>query len=112
MHRRTLERHLVRQEKKTPLKIVSPDAPSHVDLVALYEQLRRRVLDGGRSVPGSALLQRQGMKSWIEGCRRFYRPSAPVCPPNTRAATESFCSEFVHLIAAMVFEIHQPGAIS
>jgi len=80
--------------------------------VALYEQLRRRALDGGRSVPGCALLQRQGMKSWIESCLRVYRPSAPVCPPNTQAATESFCGELVHLIAAMVFEIHQQGAIS
>jgi hypothetical protein len=52
------------------------------------------------------------MKSWIESCLRVYRSSAPVCPPNTRAATESLCGELVHLIAAMVFEIHQQGAIS
>jgi hypothetical protein len=85
----------------------------HVDLPALYEQLRRRVLDGGRGVPGCALLQRQGMKSWIESCLRVYRPSMHVCPPREPATTSiPFCGDFVQLIAAMVLEIHQQGAMS
>jgi len=52
------------------------------------------------------------MKTWIESCLRVYRPSAPVCPPHTPAAPGSFCGEFVHLVAAMILEIHQQGAIS
>lgn len=86
-----------------------------MDLVALYEQLRRRVLDGGRGVPGSALLQRQGMKSWIESCLRVYRASTQARPPQITLAAPAnyrFCGEVVYLIAAMVFEIHQQGANS
>jgi hypothetical protein len=51
------------------------------------------------------------MKSWIDSCLRVYRPSAPVCLPDTPAAPRSFCGELVQLIAAMVFEIRQQGAI-
>jgi hypothetical protein len=97
-------------EKKTPLIIANTCAPSRVDLVTLYEQLRRRVLDGGRGVPGCALLVRQGMKSWIESCRRVYRPSVSVMP-HTPAVPVRFCGEFVQLIASMVLEICQQGAI-
>jgi hypothetical protein len=80
---------------------------------ALYEQLRRRVLDRGGDVPGCALFQRQGMKSWIESCLRVCRPAAHVCPPHIPTAVEiPFCGEFVHLIAAMVLQIHQQGATS
>jgi hypothetical protein len=72
------------------------------------------VLDGGRGVPGCALLQRHGMKSWIESCMRVYRPSIHVCPPphGPPPAENHFCGEFVNLIAAMVLEIHQQGAIT
>jgi hypothetical protein len=82
-------------------------------LAALYEQLRRRVLDGGRAIPGCTLFQRHGMRTWIESCLRVHRPAAHVCPPHTPAAAEiTFCGEFVHLIAAMVLQIHQQGAMS
>jgi hypothetical protein len=82
-------------------------------VTALYEQLRGRVLNGSRGVPGGALLQRQGMKSWIESCLRVCTPAVPVCPLQEPAKTEiPFCGDFVHLIAAMVLEIHQQGATS
>ena len=93
------------------MTIAGGDVPSHIDLAALYEQLRWRVLDGGRGGPGCALLQRHGMKSWIETCLRFPRPSVPVCPRH-ELATTPFCGDLVQLIAAMVLEIHQQGAIS
>jgi hypothetical protein len=84
-----------------------------VDLTALYEQLRWRVLDGGRGGPGCALFQRDGMKRWIETCLRFLRPSVPVSPPHELATTSiPFCGDLVQLIAAMVLEIHQQGAMS
>jgi hypothetical protein len=51
------------------------------------------------------------MKSWIESCRRVYRPSASVRLPHTSAAPVSFCGELVQLIAAMILEIRQQGAI-
>src|SRR5215469_3141065 len=51
--------------KKTPLTFASTDRRSSTDLVAGYEQLRRRALDGGPGGPGCAMLQRDGMKSWI-----------------------------------------------
>jgi hypothetical protein len=97
--------------KKTQLIIASADAPSRVDLAAFYEQLRR--LDGGRGLPGCALLQRHGMKSWIESCLRVCRPSLPVCPPHHPPPTTDipFCGDVVQLIAEMVLEIHQQGAI-
>jgi hypothetical protein len=102
-----------RAAKKTPLTVATTGVPPRVDLAALYEQLRRRVLDGGRGVPGCAFFQRQGMKSWIESCLRISRPAAHVCPPHTPAAAEiPFCGEFVHLIAVMVLQIHQQGAMS
>jgi hypothetical protein len=92
---------------------MSVDTSSRLDLAALYEQLRRRVLEGGRRVPGCALLQHHGMRSWIESCLRMYRPSAQVAPPPQPAlAPIPFCGEFVPLIAAMVLAIHQQGAIS
>lgn len=81
--------------------------------MVLYEQLRRRVLDGGRGGPGCALLQRRGMKSWIQACPRTRRPSVNVCPPDELAtASIPFCGELVQLLAAMVLEIHQQGAMS
>jgi hypothetical protein len=86
------------------------DTPAHVDLIALYEQLRRRVLDGGRGVPLCALLQRQGMRTWIDSCRRVFPPVTSVCLPPTPAAPKGFCGEIVHLIAAMVLQIQQQGA--
>jgi len=93
--------------------VANADAPSHVDLAALYEQLRRRVLDGGRSLPGCALLQRHGMKSWMESCLRFSRSSLPVCPSYQPASPNiPFCGDLVQLLAAMVLEIHQQGAMS
>lgn len=99
--------------KKTSLIFATTDACSHVDLRGLYEQLRRRVLEGGRRVPGCALIQRQGMKGWIESCLQFFRPSVPVCVPHEPPAAEiPFCDDVVHLIASMVLEIHQQGAIS
>jgi hypothetical protein len=92
--------------------VASADIASRLDLAALYEQLRRRVLDGSRSVPGRALFQRQGMRSWIESCLRNYRPSAHVSTPSQPAVAQiPFCGEFVHLIAAMVLQINQQGAI-
>jgi hypothetical protein len=92
--------------------MASADAPSHVDLAGLYEQLRRRALDGGWGGPGCALLQRDGMKSWIETCLRIPRPSVPVCPPHEAATNIPSCGDLVQLIAAMVLEIHQQGAMS
>ena len=91
---------------------MSADTPSRLDLAALYEQLRRRVLEGGRGVPGYALLQHHGMRSWIESCLRLYRGCAHVSPPQPSLPQIPFCGEFVHLIAAMVLAIHQQGAIS
>lgn len=88
------------------MTIASADGRSTVDLVALYEQLRRHVLQGVRGVPGRALLQRHGMKGWIESCLS----STHDPPPRTPAvAHHPFYGEFVHLIAAMVLEIHQQG---
>jgi hypothetical protein len=81
--------------------------------VALYEQLRRRVLDGSRGFPGFALLQRQGMKSWIESSLCVCRPMASFSPPLEPATTNiPFSGDLVQLIAAMVLGIHQQGAMS
>jgi len=92
--------------------IVGAEAGSHVDLAALYEQLRRRVLDGGWGGPGCVVLQREGMKSWIETCLRIQR-SVPVCPTPELATTKlSPGGDLVQLIAAMVLEIHRQGAMS
>jgi hypothetical protein len=53
------------------------------------------------------------MKSWIETCLRFRRPSVPVSPPHVLATTSiPFCGDLVQLIAAMVLDIHQQGAMS
>jgi len=91
---------------------VGTEPRSHVDLPALYEHLRRRVLDGGWGGPGCVVLQRDGMKSWIETCLRI-QPSVPVCPAPEQATTKiSACGDLVQLIAAMVLEIHQQGAMS
>jgi hypothetical protein len=99
--------------KKTSLISATTNACSQIDLRGLYEQLRRRVLEGGRRVPGCALIQRQGMKGWIESCLQFFRLSVPVCVPHEPPATEiPFCDDVVHLIASMVLEIHRQGAIS
>jgi hypothetical protein len=92
---------------------MSADTPSRLDFAGLYEQLRRRVLDGSQGVPGRALLQHHGMRSWIESCLRIYRRSAHVCPPPQPAPAQiPFCGDFVHLIATMVLAIHQQGASS
>jgi hypothetical protein len=92
---------------------MSADTPSRLDLAALYEQLRRRVLEGGRGVPGCALFQHYGMRSWIESCLCIHRRSAHVSPPPQPALAKiSFCGDFVHLVAAMVLAIHQQRAIS
>ena len=77
-----------------------------------YEQSRRRVLDGGPGGPEGALLQRQGMKNWIEACLRV-QPSVPVYPPDQLPTLNiPFCGDLVQQIAAMVLEIHHHGAIS
>jgi hypothetical protein len=82
-------------------------------MAVLYEQLRRGVIDGGRGGPGCALLQREGMKSWIQAGPRRKRPSVKVCAPGDMVTTSnSFCGDLVQLIAVMVLEIHQQGAIS
>jgi hypothetical protein len=89
------------------------DARSHVDLAPLYEQLRRRALDGGWGGAGYVVLRRDGMKSWIETCLRIPRPSVPVCPAHELATTNvPSCGDLVQLIAAMVLQIHQQGATS
>jgi hypothetical protein len=95
------------------LTALNASARSHVDVTALYEQLRWRVLDGRRGVPGRALLQREGMKSWMESCLRVCRPCVSSCePPEPPTAPARFCGEFVHLIAVMLLELHQQGAIA
>ena len=87
------------------------DTVSNVDLAALYEQLRRRVLDDRRGGPECALFQRDGMKSWIETCLRVRRPPVHVCPPPEPARTGiPYCGDLVQLIAAMVLEIYRQGA--
>lgn len=79
----------------------------------LYEQLRRRVLEGGRGGPGYALLQREGMKSWMQACPRRKALPVRVCAPRQMVATSiAFCDELAQLIAVMVIEIHQRGAVS
>jgi hypothetical protein len=81
-------------------------------VAALYEQLRRRVLDGWGG-PGCVALQRQGMKSWIETCLRIPPPTVPVCPARELATTNlPPGGDLIQLIAAMVLEIHQQGAMS
>jgi hypothetical protein len=83
-----------------------------LDLTALYEQLRRRVLDGGRSVPGCALLQHHGMRSWIESCVRAWRPHLRMRPAHVPATAHvPPCGDLLHIITAMVLEIHYQGAI-
>jgi hypothetical protein len=54
------------------------------------------------------------MQSWMESCLRIHQPSVSVSvgPSPTRTAPQGFGGEFVHLIAAMVFEIHRQGALS
>jgi hypothetical protein len=82
-------------------------------LAVLYEQLRRSVLDGGWGGRGAVVLQRDGMKSWMETCLRIPQPSVPVCPAHELATTNiPPGGDLVQLIAAMVLEIHQQGAIS
>ena len=94
------------------MTIAGSDVPSHIDLAALYEQLRGRVLDGGRRGPGCARLQRHGMKGWIETCLRFPPPSVHVRQPDDLATTSiPLGGDLVQLIAAMVLQIHQQGAI-
>lgn len=79
--------------------------------MARYEQLRRRVLDGGPRGSGCVLLQRDGMKSWIEAC--LVQRSVHVRPPHQLPASNiPFCSDLVQLIAAMLLEIHHQGAMS
>jgi len=71
------------------------------------------VLDAGWGGPGCVVLQRDGMKSWIETCLRIPQPSVPICPAHELATTKiSPCGDLVQLIAAMVLEIHQQGAMS
>jgi hypothetical protein len=53
------------------------------------------------------------MKSWIETCLRIPQPSVPICRTHELATTKiSPCGDLVQLIAAMVLEIHQQGAMS
>jgi hypothetical protein len=95
------------------LTLASADRQSSADLVVGYEQLRRRVLDGGPGGPGCALLQRNGMKGWIEACLRVQQRCVHVDPPHQLAPSNiRFCGDLVQLIAAMVLEIHHQGAIS
>jgi hypothetical protein len=81
-------------------------------VAALYEQLRRRVLDGWGG-PGCVVLKRQGMKSWMATSLRIPPPTVPVCPPPELATTNlPPGGDLIQLIAAMVLEIHQQGAMS
>jgi hypothetical protein len=81
--------------------------------VARYEQLRQRVLDGGPGGPGCALLQRNGMKSWIDAGLRVQQRSVHVDPPHQLPTSNiPFCGDLIQLIAAMLLEIHHQGAIS
>jgi serine/threonine protein kinase len=64
------------------------------DLAVLYEQLRRRVLDGGRGGPGLDLLQREGMQSWIQTRRRLKRPAVKVDAPGDTGTTGGVFSTF------------------
>jgi hypothetical protein len=52
------------------------------------------------------------MKSWMESCLRFSRPSLPVYPNQPASPSIPFCGDLVQLLAAMVLEIHQQGAMS
>jgi hypothetical protein len=100
-------------EKKTPLIPAAIDTPPRLDLTNLYEQLRQRVLAGGRGAHGYAVFHRHGMKSWIETCLRVYSSRLRVCPPcDSRpiAAQIPLESEVVQLMAGMVLKIHQQGA--
>jgi hypothetical protein len=60
--------------KKTPVTITGADARSPVDLVSLYEQLRRRALDGGRGIPRVCSFEASG----YEGLDR----KLPSCLPS------------------------------
>jgi len=59
------------------------------------------------------MLQRDGMKSWIEACLRVQQRCMYVDPPHQPATSKlTFCGDLVQLIAAMVLQIHHQGAIS
>ncbi|HKD04543.1 MAG TPA: hypothetical protein VKB79_01460 [Bryobacteraceae bacterium] len=75
--------------------------------------MRRRVLDGGRGGPGLDLLQREGMKSWIQTRLRLKGSTVKVDPSGDTGTTGvAFFRDLAQLIAVMILEIHQQGAMS
>jgi len=89
----------------------TPTAPCANDaLVAVYEELRRHVLDGSSrsfGAAGQAVLVQRGMKAWIDVASSLTSTSSKILPASHRdpVMASNQHSEIVLVLAAMA--LHQ-----
>jgi len=75
-----------------------------------YEQLRRQAGTGVEGGAGRSVLQREGMKAWIEAGRREVAPASVETPPQRADGCETTAEnrqQIVVLLAGMVMAVRK-----